>query len=291
MTSTSILQRDIPVRQAVSTLAIGLRDFLFPAACAVCRLPIDAGSRALVCRTCWSRAVPLVEPTCARCGHPRLSPGLIRPYTPPSSPDSLIVMSQLPTCKWCPRLPAYVRAARSAVRMDRGTGGAIVHALKYQGWKAVAPEMAKRMARLAFPADVVAERTALLAVPLSATRLRERGYNQAAELAVALAREWQLPHWPDVLRRTRNTKSQVQLTPSERARNVSSAFSVTDRARARLRGAHVILVDDVITTAATLNAAAAALAEGGVRILSYVSFGRAPDPGDRSDADLDLNDN
>ena len=174
--------------------------------------------------------------------------------------------------------------------MDQGTGAAMVHALKYNGWKAVARDLAKRMARLSFPADVVQERTALMAVPLSRTRLRERGYNQAAELANALAAEWKLPIWSDVLRRTRDTKSQVQLTPSERARNVSNAFTVAESSRLRLRGAHVMLVDDVITTAATLNAAAAALADGGVRILSYVSFGRAPDSGDRSDTDLDSND-
>jgi ComF family protein len=175
--------------------------------------------------------------------------------------------------------------------MDTGTGGSIVHALKYNGWKLVAPAMAQRMSRLAFPPDVVAERTALLSVPLSRTRLRERGYNQAEELARALAHEWNLPVWSAFLSRTRDTRSQVQLTPSERARNVSNAFRVAESHRSRLHGAHVILVDDVITTAATLNAAAAALADGGVRILSYVSFGRAPEPGDRSAADLDSNDN
>ena len=258
----------------------GLYDFLLPPACAACRQPLRQYDTGLVCRGCWSRAVRLIEPICSRCGHPRLSPGLPRPRMDDGAPG------ELPPCRWCPRLPPFVRAARSYCRVDTGTGSAIVHALKYSGWRAVAPAMASHMARLSFPADVVQERTALIPVPLSHARLRERGYNQAGELASSLAREWKLPVWSDILVRTRNTRSQVQLTPSERARNVSNAFSVVKTARARLEGAQVVLVDDVITTAATLNAAAAALADGGVRILSYVSFGRAPDPGDHSDADL-----
>jgi ComF family protein len=258
-------------------LGAGLRDFLLPAACASCRAPLGAHDVSLVCRTCWSRAAPLVEPTCLRCGHPRLSPHLPRPSGGPGPlPD------QLPPCRWCERLPPFVRSARSFCRMDIGTGSAIVHALKYGGWPAVAPGMAARMARLPFPADVIAERTAVVPVPLSRTRLRERGYNQAEAIARALAREWSLPLWTGILGRTRDTRSQVQLTPSERARNVSNAFCVVGTARAALRGSHIVLVDDVITTAATLNAAATALMDGGARILSYVSFGRAPEPGDRS---------
>ena len=136
-----------------------------------------------------------------------------------------------------------------------------------------------------FPPDVVRERTAIVPLPLAPTRERERGYNQAERLATALATHWQLPVWRDVVIRTRNTQSQVRLTPSERAGNVSQAFAVPDNARERLDGSHVVLVDDVLTTGASLNAAAEALAEGGVRIMSYHTFGRAPDPGDRSDSD------
>jgi len=279
--------------RAGQSLFTGLRDFLFPAACAICREPLgdNTGPSGCICTLCWSRAAPLVEPICSRCGHPRLSPNLPRPLAAASgTADCVESAARLPQCRWCARLPAFVRCARSAFRVDRGTAGAMVHALKYNGWKLTAVEMARRMSRLPFPPDVVEERTALLAVPLSSIRLRERGYNQAEELARGLSPHWHIPVWSDVLVRTRNTRSQVRLTPSERARNVSSAFSVADHTRSRLRGTHVILVDDVITTAATLNAAAAALADGGVRILSYVSFGRAPDPGDRSDADLNSND-
>ena len=171
--------------------------------------------------------------------------------------------------------------------MDAGSGGAMVHALKYSRWPGVATAMGRRMARLGFPEDVMRERTALVPLPLSTTRERERGYNQAERLATAVATEWRLPVWRDVVHRTRNTRSQVRLTPSERAGNVSRAFEANPTARERLRGTHLVLVDDVITTAASLNAAALALADGGARIVSYITFGRAPDPGDRTATDLD----
>jgi predicted amidophosphoribosyltransferase len=87
--------------------------------------------------------------------------------------------------------------------------------------------------------------------------------------------------WRDVLIRTHFTSSQTRLTPEERLRNVSGACRVTGDP-ARLRGAHLVLVDDVVTTAATLNACAAALFAGGTRIISYVTFGRARLPGDAS---------
>jgi ComF family protein len=169
--------------------------------------------------------------------------------------------------------------------MDVGTGAELVYALKYGGWRDVARPMARRMARVDWPADVVRERTALIPLPLSSTRERERGYNQSTHLAEHIGARWGLPVWTDVVVRTRETQSQVRLTPSERAGNVSRAFATRDIARGRLDGAHLVLVDDVITTGASLNAAAHALIAGGARIVSYLTFGRAPDPGDRADHD------
>jgi len=186
-------------------------------------------------------------------------------------------------CRWCGLLPPFVRAARSVAWAGEGTASGIVHALKYQGWSRVADGMAARMARLDWPVDVQMERTALVPVPLAPVRLRERGFNQSALLAAALATHWQLPVWDDLLQRTRATSSQTRLTPGERLSNVSGAFSVTPRASTdALRGAHLVLVDDVVTTASTLVACAAALHAGGARIVSVVTFARAPAPGDRS---------
>jgi ComF family protein len=157
----------------------------------------------------------------------------------------------------------------------------VVHALKYQGWHRVGREMALRMARVDWPADVLAERRALVPVPLSPKRQRQRGFNQSAVLCAALAPRWNLPVWDNVLVRIRHTETQTRLTPGERLRNVSGAFSTPESARQTLRGAHLIVVDDVVTTAATLNACAAALCNGGARIISFVTFGRAPAVGDR----------
>ena len=154
-----------------------------------------------------------------------------------------------------------------------------MHAFKYDGWHAIANEMGLRMSRLAWPPDVIAERTALIPVPLSARRARARGFNQSERLATAIGREVGMHVWHDTLVRTHFTSSQTRLTPEERLRNVSGAFRVTGDS-ARLRGAHLVLVDDVVTTAATLNACAAALFAGGTRIISYVTFGRARLPGD-----------
>jgi ComF family protein len=199
----------------------------------------------------------LPRPQCVRCGYPL--------------PEG--------ECRWCPLLPPWVRAVRSVCWVPDGVGGDLVHAFKYDGWHALAGGMAARMARLDWPADVLAERTALVPVPLSARRERERGFNQSARLADALGARVSLAVWSDVVERTHFTSSQTRLTPEERLRNVSDAFRVAGDP-ARLRGAHLVLVDDVVTTAATLNACAAALFAGGTRIISYVTFGRARLPGD-----------
>lgn len=266
----------------------GLLQLLLPAACAVCRAPHEPSQDGIVCGSCLSRLIPLTLPLCPRCGHPRyslsvpLAPVAPSPAAREAPPSDRAPVAREAPCAWCPHLHPAMRAVRSVTRMDDGSGPALVHALKYQGWRGVAVAMGRRMARVPWPDDVLSERTALVPIPLSRTRLRERGYNQAQCLAEVLSPLWHCPVWSDVLVRMRDTRSQVRLTPSERAVNVSRAFAVPAGRQAQLRGAHLVLVDDVVTTAATLNAAAEALVAGGARIVSAVTFGRAPDPGDRA---------
>ena len=234
-------------------------DLLLPRACVVCERSLDHTESNMICGRCWARLPLLPAPRCDRCGHPTYNE----------------------RCRWCELLPPYVRAARSVCWAAGNIGLGIVHAIKYAGWHRVAGEMGIRMSRVDLPIDVVEERRALVPVPLSAKRTRERGYNQSLHLARALAARWSLPVWDNVLTRTRHTETQTRLTPGDRLRNVSGAFSAPASARQMLRGAHVVVVDDVVTTAATLNACASALCAGGARTVSFVTFGRAPALGDR----------
>jgi ComF family protein len=157
----------------------------------------------------------------------------------------------------------------------------IVHALKYQGWSAVADEIAGRMSRLSWPQDVIDERAALVPIPLASARKRQRGYNQSALIARGIGRRWRIPVWEDVVARSRETASQTRLTPEERLDNVAGSFRTGEQQIEEIRGTHIVLVDDVVTTAATLNTCAKVLYESGARIISYVTFGRAHASGDR----------
>lgn len=141
--------------------------------------------------------------------------------------------------------------------------------------------MGERIDRVSWPADVLAERSALIPIPLSRSRERERGYNQSVLIARELAFRWSIPVWDDVVERSRATRTQTELTPGERLSNVAGAFRVRENTARKLRGAHVVIVDDVVTTGATLAACALALFEAGTRIISYVTFGRAAAAGDR----------
>lgn len=253
-------------------LGAGLLDLLLPRHCVACSRPLGPREEGVVCGRCWARLEPLPHPHCDRCGHPTESGREL--------PPSLRVTAR--PCRWCELLPPFVRAARS-VCWAGGGGPAdeLLHALKYGGWARVADGMAERMARLPWPPDVVAERGLVVPVPLAPARRRERGYNQSALLGQRLAARWALPVADDVLVRARATRTQTRLTPGERLANVRGAFRASSGAPGRLRGAHVVLVDDVVTTCATLNACAAALFAAGARIVSFVTFGRARAVGDR----------
>ncbi|MFL5529710.1 MAG: ComF family protein [Gemmatimonadaceae bacterium] len=158
---------------------------------------------------------------------------------------------------------------------------AIVHALKYEGWSGIADGLAERMSRLSWPLDVVDERTAVIPIPLASARKRQRGYNQSALIARGLGNRWRIPVWEDAILRSRETDSQTRLTPEERLQNVAGSFQISGKYRPMLKHGHVVIVDDVVTTAATLNECAKVLYDSGARIISYVTFGRAHASGDR----------
>lgn len=234
-----------------------LLDLLLPASCLGCsaRLPLER-SDALICQGCRTRLRPLPSPGCPRCGFPL---GTARA---PSRP-----------CGECREWPPVLVRARSACVLAP-PADALVHALKYGGWKELSELMAAPMARTVRADPGFSCNGLLVPVPTTPRRERRRGYNQASLLARALARrvggEVAL-----LLERRRKGGTQVALHPRQRAANVQSAFRPRPGAAARIRGASVVLVDDVLTTGATAGAAATALESAGVGSVSLATFARA----------------
>lgn len=230
-------------------------DRLLPPVCAACGTTLDVHETADgVCGLCWTRAPQAAEPVCGRCGAAAAEPG-----------DG--------DCVDCRDWPAFLASARSAYLME-GPAAAVVSALKYGGYRRLAGAMARRMAQVRFEPRVEAELAAVIPVPLAPARERERGFNQAALLAAAVAHLRGRPFEAAGLRRVRATQTQTVLHPAARAANVQEAFEAMPAA-APWRGAHVLLVDDVLTTGATALECARALARAGVRAVSVLTFARA----------------
>jgi ComF family protein len=160
----------------------------------------------------------------------------------------------------------------------------LVHALKYEGWRELAPVMARRMQSVPLPVAAGAGASLVVPIPTTARRRRQRGYNQAALLAEAYAAGSGL-ECSEALERAAGGGSQVALHPSERRSNVRGAFVVAPAGEADVRGRHVVLVDDVLTTGATASEAAETLERAGALGVSVITFARAlPDrrrPGPR----------
>ncbi len=151
-----------------------------------------------------------------------------------------------------------------------------VHALKYDGVRVLAEPLGGLLGAAWQRQPVVVD--AVVPVPLHVQRVRQRGYNQAELLARAFCGALDLPYRPGILVRHRETRSQVGLSLAERQANVAGAFScVTDA----LGGQRVLLLDDVLTTGATLAACAAALREVDVREVYALTLTHAPEPPER----------
>jgi ComF family protein len=149
-----------------------------------------------------------------------------------------------------------------------GTARHLVHRLKYSDRLDLAPAMGGWMRRAGD--EVLEGADALVPIPLHRTRLWRRRFNQAGELARAIAGTDGPPVLHGVLTRTAITRSQVGLSASERRRNVQGAFRVTEKAA--VAGRRLVLVDDVMTTGATLDAAARALRRAGAAEVDVVVF-------------------
>jgi predicted amidophosphoribosyltransferase len=178
------------------------------------------------------------------------------------------------TCSECGEWSPALTAARSAYVLEPPADD-LVHALKYEDWPELAGLMGDALVRLDRPGTTGGDgRATVVPVPTTAGRLRARRYNQAELLARRVADAHGLPLRHALVRRA-GGRSQTALTPAERRDNVRGAFAPSPGSAASLRGTHVLLVDDVLTTGATASEAASVLADMGARSVTLLTFARA----------------
>ncbi|MBM7118831.1 phosphoribosyltransferase family protein [Archangium primigenium] len=222
-------------------------DLLYPPACIACAkvLPV----RGAFCETCDLAVERLPTARCHTCAEPGAFP-----------------RHTCPRCHDAP--PPFTRAW--AAFAHEGPIARAIHRFKYEDHPELAPALAALLVSECGRFLARAPPT-LVALPLHGSRFRERGYDQAWLLAQALARATGREADPDVLRRARATRRQVGLSEAERALNVADAF----RATASAAGRDFLLVDDVLTTGATVRAAAQALLDAGARRVEVLTLARA----------------
>ena len=241
-------------RGALSHTARLALDIALPTLCVSCREPVSGEG---VCADCWAKLSFIAQPYCPRLGIPFV-------YDP--GPE-LLSMEAIANP------PAYARA-RAAVRYD-DVARTLVHALKYQDRTDLAPAMGRWMARAG--RELLEGADALVPVPLHWRRGWSRRYNQSGALARVIERQTGVKLASEVLQRVRPTQQQIGLSRSERASNVQGAFKVASDRKADIAGRRLVLVDDVLTSGATVDACARALLRAKAASVDVLVFARVVD--------------
>lgn len=227
-------------------------DALLPPLCLSCgEVVAEPGS---LCPACWESVSFLGDPQCSACGEP---------FEYEIGTGSL--------CGRCTQNAPPWGRARAVFRYDDGAKALILrfkHADRIEGAPAFARWMARAGAELLDQCDVI------VPVPLHRWRLLARRYNQAALLAQHLSRLSGRSVEPEALIRLRSTASMGHLKRDERRKNVKNAFILADRLRPAIEGSAVLLVDDVLTTGATVGECARVLLGGGARSVDVLTLGR-----------------
>ncbi len=227
-------------------------DLALPPRCIGCGARTD--SAGLACARCWSNLTFIAPPFCQCCG----------------APFDFAVEGDI-RCAACHADPPPYDRARAAVTYDEGSRGLVLgfkHGDRLHAAPAFGAWTARAGAELLNDADIVTP------VPLHRLRLIRRRYNQAALIAAHAARLAGVTHLPDLLERHRATPSQGELGAAARQRNVAGAFRLNPRHAERVKGSRIVLVDDVLTTGATVGACARVLRRGGAARIDVLTLAR-----------------
>ena len=228
-------------------------DLLLPPRCLACG--IEVAGQARLCAACWRGLVFIGPPQCRSCGYP----------LPHASPEA-------PLCGACAAAPPPYERARAALRYDDGSRRLIL-AFKHADRTDIGPLLGQWLASAG--AGLLADAPVVVPVPLHRWRLLRRGYNQAALLAREVARSARLRLVPDLLVRVKATPSQQGLGARARLENIGErAFRVHPWHRRQLTGRRVLLIDDVLTTGATVGACTRALLRDGAVAVDILTLAR-----------------
>ncbi len=254
----SLLQRTGQRATVLPVLPNTIVRVLLAPACPACGLPLLRPLNDPVCDTCWEAVVPLAQPWWTRCGD--------------AMPEALDTRESGVLCARCRERPRHFETARSA-GLHEGTLRELIHAFKYRRRRTLAEPLARLLARAG--RDVLSDADAVVPVPLHPWRSFERGFNQADDLARGIGP----PVWR-VLRRHRHGIPQARLPADRRLANVEGAFRYRRPFRWQagqrdVRGRSLVLIDDVMTTGATLDACSAVLLEAGAKTVRALTVARA----------------
>lgn len=226
---------------------------ILPYPCDLCKEERAAPHLGSICGSCWDQVKLLHPPLCARCGVP-VPHGMDDPLCGPC----------------CLQPPEFDRAA--AVGPYEGKLREMIHLYKYRGKRMLRQPLVDLMVPVAWRLANEAELTLATAIPLHLSRLRHREFNQAQDLARLLAAALRIPWRPGLLEKVAATRPQVELSGSERRGNVKRAFRVALPEEAE--GQRILLVDDVMTTGATLGECARLLKKSGAEKVCVLVLAR-----------------